>query len=236
MLNELTLDIPAGSSLGIVGLNGAGKTTLIKLLTRLYAPTDGTILCDGVDIANFQVDVWRERFAVMSQDGLRLPLTASENITAGLDPSVVSPEIMQEAIDAAGAATLIRDLPNGLRTPLGKGVRGAVDLSGGQWQRIAAARALLATRYGATVLVLDEPTSQLDVRAEAEFFKTFTAMNHLTRILISHRLASVRLADHVVLLDAGSIVESGSHDDLVDAGGRYAQMFNLQRGQFIDER
>lgn len=227
VLQDFDLTIPAGSSLAIVGQNGAGKTTLAKLLCRLYDPQKGAIEIDGVDLREFDLNAWRARLAAVFQDFIRFELPLRDNVS----PSGASDEVIRSALIEAGAADLAS-----LDTVLARGYEGGTDLSGGQWQRIALARALCAVRLGAGVVLLDEPTAQLDVRGEAEIFeRILTATRHATTILISHRFSTVRHADRICVLEHGKVVELGSHDELIAAGGRYRTMFELQASRFDAE-
>ena len=224
VLQDFRLSIPAGSSLAIVGRNGAGKTTLAKLLCRLYDPVAGAIEADGVDVRELELASWRSRVTAVFQDFLRLDLTLRENVA----PNGAPDEVILAALEAAGAAGL-----SSLDTPLAKGYPGGTDLSGGQWQRVALARALCAVKLGARVVLLDEPTAQLDVRGEAEIFERVLAeTRHCTTILISHRFSTVRQADRICVLERGRVVELGSHDELMALGGRYRTMFDLQAARF----
>jgi ATP-binding cassette subfamily B protein len=232
-LSELSLRIPAGQSTAIVGLNGAGKTTLVKLLGRLYDPDSGRIRADGVDIRHFPVDDWRRRIGIIFQDFNRYELSAADNIGFGSIPHLRDRAAIREAARQAGVLEAIERLPHGFDTPLSRQYEGGTDLSGGQWQRIAIARALLALQGGASILVLDEPTAALDVRAEAEFFDRFVELTQgVTTILISHRFSSVRHAGRIVVLQHGTVVEQGTHDQLLTADGRYARLFRLQAERF----
>jgi ATP-binding cassette subfamily B protein len=234
VLRELDLEFPAGTSTAIVGLNGAGKTTLVKLLSRLYEPTGGRISVDGVALVEFDARSWQRRLAVIYQDYVRYELDAAANIGLGAPGHLT--DALERAIEWAGAAEVIATLPHGLATVLSSRYSGGVDLSGGQWQRIALARALFAVQAGASVLVLDEPTAQLDVRAEVAFFDRFLELTRgLTTVVISHRFATVRRADRIVVLDGGRISEQGSHGELLAAGGQYAELFELQARRFADE-
>lgn len=227
VFDGLDLTIPAGRSLAIVGQNGAGKTTLAKLLCRMYDPTAGTVRVDGVDLRDLDLAAWRERIAAVFQDFVRYELPMRVNVapTGAPDAEVVA------ALDAASA----RDLA-GLDTVLSRAYDGGTDLSGGQWQRVALARALCSVRLGAGLVVLDEPTAQLDVRGEAEIFdRLIDATRGCTTILISHRFSTVRRADLICVLEHGRVVELGSHDELMERGGRYATMFTLQAARFEDE-
>ncbi|MFC3760662.1 ABC transporter ATP-binding protein [Tenggerimyces flavus] len=234
VFDGLDLRIEAGTSLGIVGINGAGKTTLIKLLAGLEAPQAGRITVDGTDLADLDPDSWRRRVAAIFQDFVRYELPARDNIGFG-SIDVRDDERIAEAAHRAGANDVLAGLPNGLDTLLSRRFPGGVDLSGGQWQRIALARAMVAVQAGARVLVLDEPTAQLDVRAEADIYDRFLDLTHgLTTIVISHRFSTVRRADRIVVLDAGRISEDGSHDELVAAGGTYARLFAKQAQRYHD--
>ncbi|MDQ2586722.1 multidrug ABC transporter permease [Saccharothrix yanglingensis] len=233
VLDGVDLELPAGLCTAVVGVNGAGKTTLVKLLGRLYEPTSGAVRADGVDIAEFDPVLWRRRIGVIFQDFVRYELTAAENIALGAPHVPVDRAVVLRVAERAGIAEALLALPCGLDTPLSRAYPGGTDLSGGQWQRIAIARALYALEAGATVLVLDEPTAALDVRAEVAFFDRFVELTRgVTSLLISHRFSSVRRADHIVVLDGGRVVERGSHDELVAADGRYARLFALQAERF----
>jgi ATP-binding cassette, subfamily B, bacterial len=230
VLEGLELVVPAGSSLAIVGQNGAGKTTLAKLLCRLYDPTAGAIEVDGVDLREMDVADWRARVAAVFQDFTRFERSLRDNVAPGGAPDAA----VLAALEDAGAAGLA-----GLDTPLARGYPGGTDLSGGQWQRVALARALCAVRQGAGLVLLDEPTAQLDVRGEAAIFERILAATRgVTTILISHRFSTVRQADRIAVVEHGRVVELGSHDELMAAGGRYRQMFELQARRFtadVDE-
>ncbi len=229
---RLNLTIPAGTSLAIVGRNGAGKTTLVKLLCRLYDPTSGVVEADGTDIRSFDVDAWRARLAVVFQDFVRFELTLRDNVVPSAidDHERIGSSLIDDALAVAGAEHLAR-----LDQPLSKAYDDGTDLSGGQWQRVALARALAGVRLGAGVVVLDEPTAQLDVRGEAEIFeRLIEATKGCTTILISHRFSTVRRADRIVVIEHGVVVEEGSHDDLMARGGRYATMFQLQAARFAE--
>jgi ABC-type bacteriocin/lantibiotic exporter with double-glycine peptidase domain len=224
VLDHFDLTIPAGSSLAIVGQNGAGKTTLAKLLCRLYDPQSGAIEIDGQDLRSFDIASWRARLAAVFQDFIRFELPLRDNVS----PAGAPDWAIEKALESAGAAGLAS-----LDTILARGYDGGTDLSGGQWQRVALARALCAVERGAGVVLLDEPTAQLDVRGEAEIFeRILTATRHCTTILISHRFSTVRHADRICVLEHGRVVELGTHDELIARGGRYRTMFDLQAQRF----
>lgn len=227
-LDGVDLEIPAGQSLAIVGENGAGKSTLIKLLCGLYEPDAGDLLIDGADPA-----AARHRIAAIFQDFVRFELPLRANVGFGNLALADDSEQLAEALRDAGAADLQEILPAGWDTILARGYDQGADLSGGQWQKVALARAFTATRGGAGLLILDEPTANLDVRAEAELFARFLEITEgLTTILVSHRLWSVRRADRIVVLANGRIQEDGTHEELLRRGGRYARMYTLQAGRF----
>lgn len=233
VLDGLGLELRAGESLAIVGVNGAGKTTLVTLLARLRDPTKGRITVDGKDLRDLDVRSWQRQVAVVYQDFTRYPLTARENVALRDLGTEVDTDGLEEAADLAGARSVIDSLPHGWDTICAPGYTAGTDLSGGQWQRLALARALYAVARGARVLVLDEPTAQLDIRAEAAFYERFLDITHgLTTVVISHRFATVRRADRIAVLDRGRITELGSHDDLLAAQGSYAEMFALQAARF----
>jgi len=224
VLKEFDLTIPAGSSIAIVGRNGAGKTTLAKLLCRLYDPQSGAIEVDGVDIREFDLENWRSRVTAVFQDFIRFELPLRDNVA----PQGAPDDHVLAALASAGAGGLAK-----LDTILARGYEGGTDLSGGQWQRVALARALCAVRLGAGVVLLDEPTAQLDVRGEAEIFdRILAATRHCTTILISHRFSTVRHAGRICVLENGAVVELGTHDELMALGGRYRTMFDMQAQRF----
>jgi ATP-binding cassette subfamily B protein len=224
VLDHFDLTIPAGSSMAIVGVNGAGKTTLAKLLCRLYDPQGGAVEIDGVDLRDLDVDDYRSRLAAVFQDYVRYELPLRANVA----PRGAPDEVVEAALRAAGGHGLAD-----LDTILARGYDGGTELSGGQWQRVALARALAAVAQGAGVVLLDEPTAQLDVRGESEIFaRILAATRHCTTVLISHRFSTVRQADRICVLEAGRLVELGSHDELMALGGRYRTMFDLQAARF----
>jgi len=233
VLSGLDLSIPTGQSLAIVGTNGAGKTTLVKLLAALYQPTDGRIVVDGTDLRDVQAAAWHQQIAVIFQDFVRYELPARENVGFGSVAHLNDQAALARAATKAGAQAILDTLPDGWNTVLSRQYTAGADLSGGEWQRIALARCHLAIESGARILVLDEPTATLDVRAEAEFFDRFVELTEgLTTILISHRFSTVRAASRIVVLEHGRIIEDGSHRDLLAAGGTYAEMFRLQAGRY----
>jgi ABC-type multidrug transport system fused ATPase/permease subunit len=224
VLDGFDLTIPAGSSLAIVGQNGAGKTTLAKLLCRLYDPQQGAIEVDGADLRDLDVAEWRARITAVFQDFTRFELPLRDNVA----PAGAPDDVVRAALEEAGAAGLAA-----LETPLARGYEGGTDLSGGQWQRVALARALCAVRMGAGLVLLDEPTAQLDVRGEAEIFdRILAATRQATTILISHRFSTVRHADRICVLEHGRVVELGTHEELMAQRGRYCTMFELQARRF----
>ena len=230
----LDLRLEAGRSTALVGPNGAGKTTLVKLLAGLHEPTTGRITVDGADLSTLAAPSWQRQVAIVFQDFNRYPLRVTDNVGLGAPDHLDDHEGMRIAAEAAGALTTIEALPDGWATVLAPDL-GGVDLSGGQWQRLALARALFAARHGARILVLDEPTAWLDVRGEAAFYERFLEITRgLTTLVISHRFSTVRLADHIYVVDGGRVVEQGSHDELLAAGDTYARMFLLQSTHFTD--
>ena len=224
VLEHFDLAIPAGTSLAIVGQNGAGKTTIAKLLCRLYDPQGGAIEIDGVDMRHLDPASWRSRLTAVFQDFMRLERPLRANVAPAGAPDAV----VRAALASAGAANLAS-----LDTILARGYDGGTDLSGGQWQRVALARALAAVTLGAGVVLLDEPTAQLDVRGEREIFdRLLAATRPCTTILISHRFSTVRHADRICVLEHGRVVELGTHDELMALNGRYRTMFDLQARRF----
>jgi ATP-binding cassette subfamily B protein len=226
VLEGFDLTIPAGSSLAIVGRNGAGKTTIAKLLCRFYDPDSGSIEVDGVDLRELDPIAWRRRLAATFQDFVRFELPLRDNVA----PLGAGDDDVEAALVAAGASDLAS-----LDTTLSKAYAGGTDLSGGQWQRVALARSICAVRLGAGVVLLDEPTAQLDVRGEAEIFdRLLDATREATTILVSHRFSTVRHADRICVIEDGKVVELGSHEELMAQRGRYFTMFDLQASRFVE--
>ena len=237
VLAGVDLELAAGTSTAIVGINGAGKSTLVSLISRLRDPTAGTILAgagtDWTDIADLDPRAWQRRVAIMPQEPARYPISAYDNIAFGAFEHADDRAGVEAVAALSGFADVVATLPEGWDTVLSRELPGGVDLSGGQWQRLALARALFATRHGAQLLILDEPTAALDVRSEAAFYARFLEITHgLTTVVISHRFATVRRADTICVLDGGRITERGSHDQLVATGGAYARMYRVQSARF----
>ncbi|HWB70823.1 MAG TPA: ABC transporter ATP-binding protein [Egibacteraceae bacterium] len=236
VLDGVSLVLPAGSTVALVGENGAGKTSLVKLLCRFYDPTSGRILVDGSDLRDLDLQAWRERTAVVFQDFVRFQLLAREAVGVGDLPAAGDLARVGVSTRLAGAEPVIARLPAGLETQLGRLFAGGVELSDGEWQRLALARGLM--RPGPLLLILDEPTASLDARAEHEVFQRFARMARPidapapTTLLVSHRFSTVRMADLIVVLHDGRVEEAGSHDQLVASGGRYAQLFRLQASRY----
>jgi ATP-binding cassette subfamily B protein len=236
VLGELDLTLAAGTSTAIVGVNGAGKSTLVSLLARLRDPTRGRITVDGTDVRELEPTGWQRQVALMPQDPVHYPSTVYDNIAFGAIEHLDDRDGIEKAAETAGFLDIVDTLPKGWDTLLSRELPDGVDLSGGQWQRLALARALFATRHGARLLVLDEPTAALDIRGEARFYQRFFQITEgLTTVVISHRFATVRKADVICVLDGGRITERGSHDELVAAGGTYAEMYQLQASRFGGE-
>ncbi len=225
-IRHLSFKLPVGQKVALVGENGAGKTTLVKLLARLYEPTEGRILLDGRDLRDYKLSSLRNNVGVIFQDFFRYQLTARENIAVGRIEELGNQPRIEDSSDKSLASEVIDTLAEGYDQLLGRRFAGAVDLSGGQWQKIALARAYMRD---AQLLILDEPTSALDARAEYEVFQRFTALiAGKTAVLISHRFSTVRMADYILFLEYGGLVEKGSHEELIELGGRYAELFDLQ--------
>jgi ATP-binding cassette, subfamily B, bacterial len=227
VLHDINLRLPAGSVVALVGENGAGKSTLVKLLCSLYLPTAGEILIDGCPVHDLAPHSWRARITVTFQDAVRYSLPAAGAVGIGFLPRRNDEPAVRDALRRAGGEELVDALPQGLATQLGKGFTGGVDLSGGQWQRLALARS--AMRWDPLLRVLDEPTSAIDAETEAELVRQYTGSgikgtaNGVT-VLVTHRLSSVRLADLIVVLHEGRVAEVGTQQELVASGGLFAEL------------
>jgi ATP-binding cassette subfamily B protein len=229
----VSFTIEPGRTLAVVGRNGAGKSTLIKLLCRLYDPSEGRILVDGIDIRDFDPDELRANIAAMFQDYVSYQATASENIGLGDLPQIENRPAIAAAADRGGATELIAGLPYEYDTPLGKWFDQGANLSGGEWQKVALSRAFMRR---APILVLDEPTSSLDAQAEYELFTRLRRLSQgRTAIYISHRFSTVRQADRILFLEHGRLVEEGTHEELMRLNGRYAALFNMQASAYTGE-
>jgi ATP-binding cassette subfamily B protein len=232
-LSDVSFTIAPGETVAVVGRNGAGKSTLIKLVTRLYDPTAGRILLDGTDLREIEPDVLRRLIGGMFQDYVTYQASAAENIGLGELGSIEDREAIEAAARKGGADSLLDRLPDGWDTPLGKWFDGGVELSGGEWQKIALGRAFMRD---ARILLLDEPTSALDAQAEFELFARLRSLARgRTAIYISHRFSTVRQADRILFLEGGRLVEQGTHDELMRLGGRYAQLFTLQAAAYTGQ-
>jgi ATP-binding cassette subfamily B protein len=238
VLDNVNLLLPAGATVALVGDNGAGKTTLVKLLCRFYDPTSGKVHIDGHDLCELDIDEWWARISPAFQDFGRLEFLARETIGVG-DVSAVDDTVRVEAVAAdAGAGAVISRLEHGLETQLGRQFENGAELSTGQWQKLAVARASM--REQPLLVLLDEPTAALDARAEHQLFERYTAMKEAARprgaltVLVSHRFSTVAMADLIVVLEHGRVLEQGSHVDLMEAGGRYAEMYEMQARAFTN--
>jgi ATP-binding cassette subfamily B protein len=231
-LRHVNLEIPKGASLALVGENGAGKTTLVKLLTRLYEATEGRILLDGRDVRDWDPGELRRRFGVLFQDFNQYQLRVRENVGFGSVDHLDDVPRIEHAVEQGGAREVVAALTGGLEAPLGRWFQNGSELSGGQWQKVALARAFM--REEADMLVLDEPTASLDAEAEHAVFERFRELAQgRTTIVISHRFPTVRMASQIVVLDGGAVVETGTHEELVARGGKYARMFALQAQGYL---
>ena len=231
-LRHVSLRIAKNESLALVGHNGAGKTTFIKLLSRLYEPTEGRILLDGRDLRSWDREALRRRIGVVFQDFNQYQFKVRENVGLGSVDHRDDEARIVRAVELGGATEVVAGLSAGLETQLGKWVKDGTELSGGQWQKVALARAFM--REEADILVLDEPTAALDAEAEHAVFERFRKLAlERTTILISHRFPTVRMADRIIVLEGGQVQEEGTHDGLVAAGGRYAHLFSLQAQGYL---
>ncbi len=230
VLSNFNFTLSPGERVALIGENGQGKTTIVKLITRLYDPTEGEILLDGVDLREYDLDDLHSEIGVIFQDFMRYEMTARENIAVGRIEVPHHPEEIEYAAEKSLASGVIAKLHNGYDQMLGRRFEGGVDLSGGEWQKLALARAYLRD---AQLLILDEPTAALDARSEAEVFERFAELTSgKMALLISHRFSTVRMADRIVVLEAGKLVEEGSHTQLMALGGRYAAMFEMQAASY----
>ena len=230
VLDRLNFHLHPGERVALIGENGQGKTTIVKLLTRLYDPTEGQILLDGVDLREYDLEDLHREIGVIFQDFMRYEMTASENIAVGRVEELGNSALLQDAAHKSLADEVIARLPGEYEQMLGRRFEGGVDLSGGEWQKIALARAYLRD---AQLLVLDEPTAALDARSEFEVFRRFADLTAgKTALFISHRFSTVRMADRIVVLENGRVIEDGSHELLTRLGGRYAEMFEMQAASY----
>jgi ATP-binding cassette, subfamily B, bacterial len=233
-LTDVSFTVAAGETLAVVGRNGAGKTTLFKLICRLYDPSEGRILIDGIDIREFEPAEIRRQIGAMFQDYVDYQATAAENIGLGNVPEITDRDAIVSASRQAGSDDLISNLPAGYDTALGKWFDAGVNLSGGEWQKVALARAFM--REDARILLLDEPTSALDAQAEYDLFERLRSLTHgRTAVYISHRFSTVRRADRIVFLEHGRLVEEGTHEELMRLNGRYARLFRMQASAYTGE-
>ena len=237
VLSDVTFTIPAGATVAIVGDNGAGKTTLVKLLCGFYTPTSGHLRVDGADLGEFDMTEWRGRMSAGFQDFVRYELLAGETVGVGDLPRLGDDDVVAGAVRAANAEDVINDLPSGFGTQLGKSFDGGVELSGGQWQKLALSRAMM--RDAPLLLLLDEPSAALDAATEHALFERFTTAAKSARdaagaitVVVSHRFSTVRMADLIVVVDAGRVTEVGNHAELMRRGGTYAQLYELQAAAY----
>jgi len=233
VLSDVNLVLPAGASVALVGDNGAGKSSLVKLLCRFYEPTEGSILVDGRELAGMDIDQWRSRLSGGFQDFARLELVARETVGVGDLPHMGDVTAVERALVRAGAADVVAGLPKGLETQVGRSFGGGIEPSGGQWQKLALARAMMRERP--LLLVLDEPTAALDASSEHALFERYAGAARLAAVetggitvLVSHRFSTVRMADLIVVVDGGGIADVGTHAELVARGGIYAELYELQ--------
>jgi ATP-binding cassette subfamily B protein len=233
VLGPMTLELPAGKAIALVGHNGAGKTTLVKLLSGMYRPSEGAVLIDGIDLAQIDLAEWRGRVSAAFQDFVRFQLRLRQSVGVGDLAHIDDPDLVRAALGRAGSGSLEAELPDGLETHIGNRYTAGRELSGGQWQLLALARGLM--RQAPLLTVLDEPTASLDPPTEAALFARYArtarevgAAHGTITLLVSHRFSTVRTADVIVVLEGGQVVESGSHEQLIAAGGQYAELFAIQ--------
>jgi len=225
-VRHLTFELQPGEKLALVGENGAGKTTLVKLLARMYDPSEGSISLDGTNIKRFKIEKYRRMIGVIFQDYVRFAFIASENVAVGQIEEATNQPKIQNASEKSLADAVIKKLPEGYNQMLGKRFSEGIDLSGGEWQKVALARAYMRD---AQIVILDEPTASLDARAEYEVFKRFSELTKgKTAVIISHRFSTVRMADRILVLKNGEKIEIGTHQELLAKNGLYAELFNLQ--------
>jgi ATP-binding cassette, subfamily B, bacterial len=230
VLSNFNFSLAPGERVALIGENGQGKTTIVKLITRLYDPSEGEILLDGVDLREYDLDSLHAEIGVIFQDFMRYEMTARENIGVGRIEANHGPEEIEYAAEKSLANGVIARLKGGYGQMLGRRFEGGVDLSGGEWQKLALARAYLRD---AQLLILDEPTASLDARSEFEVFERFAELTEdKMALLISHRFSNVRIADRIVVLEGGRLVEEGNHSQLMALGGRYAAMFEMQAASY----
>jgi ATP-binding cassette subfamily B protein len=226
VIRNVSFELKVGEKLALVGENGAGKSTLIKLLLQFYEPTEGEILLDGISIQKFDPVAYHDRFGVIFQDFVKFDLSLRENIAVGEIEELGNQDRIKKAAEKSLAEEVVKEFPNGYDQKLGRRFKDGKDLSGGQWQKIAMARAYMKD---ADVLILDEPTSALDARAESETFNRFISLTHgKTAVIISHRFSTVRIADRIMVLKDGSVLEIGTHEELMANKQLYSELFNLQ--------
>ena len=231
VLREISFTLQPGEKVALVGENGAGKTTLVKLLTRLYDPTEGRILLEGKDLRDYDLEGLRDTVGVIFQDYVKYHLTASENIAVGRISELNNEKRIKESASRSLADSVIEKLPDGYKQRIGRWFKRGTNLSGGEWQKIAIARAYMRD---AQMLILDEPTASLDARAEHEVFKRFVELTFdKCAVLISHRFSTVRMADRIVVLHQGRLLEHGTHQELLAAGGQYADLFQMQAAGYL---
>jgi len=236
VLDDVSVTFPSGSVVALVGENGAGKTTLVKLLTRMYEPTSGTIAIDDTALRAMPAEAWRARVSGAFQDFYRFEFTARHSIGVGDLSRMTDERAVHAAVDRAGAADVVARLPSGLDTQLGQTWPGGVEVSFGQWQKLALARGFM--RDDPLLLILDEPTAALDAETEHALFERYAASakgssrSGRVTLLVSHRFSTVRMADVIVVLDGARVVEVGAHDELMARGGQYAELYRIQAAAY----